>query len=98
MDLSKALKRRLLHGDIAIERDGKDYVVAYDRVTASIVGRRMVLELYAGNVMLSSVDAELQSGQEVHLTGVEGRLRIHVDENSPHAPEWDPRTLAKYRF
>lgn len=88
MDLSKALTRRILHGDIAIERDKKDYVVAYDRVTASVIGRRMVIELWTGNVMLSSVDAEYQPGQEVHLTGIEGRLRIHIDETSPHAQNW----------
>jgi len=87
MTMSKALARRITHGDIAIECDGKDYVVAYDRVTASIVGRRIVLELWAGKVMLSSVDAENFNGV-VHLEGLEGRLRVYVDE--PVAPAYRP--------
>lgn len=80
MDLTKALARRILHGDIEINKEDGKHFVAYDRVEVSCVGSRIVLSLMSGKVELASFTASLAdvicNKSVAEFGGLEGRLPL----------------------
>lgn len=96
MDITKALARRLAQGDINIQNDGDKSYVAYDRVTAEVVGRRLHFSLWQGGVKLASADVEFRErGTVASLAEIEGRMELKLN---PGTASWDPRTLDKFRI
>ena len=89
MDLSHALTRRILHGDIEIKQEGERKFVAYDSIRIEmVVGRRIAVSLMAGKVELASIDIEFErfiNGSSIQVRDLEGRLELTDNEFAPIA-------------
>ena len=91
--MSKALARRLSHGDITIVRqpDGASHV-EYDHIEVCLVGGRLCISLMAGEVELASMDAAADDlfpslktlGKTISFDNLTGRLPLSQFEEEAY--------------
>lgn len=87
-DLTKALTRRILNGDITIDREGPRYYTAYDSIKVNRIGDRLVVALFANGVALAEMDADIRGffdGKTITIDHLEGRMELHAESN-PYDP------------
>ena len=82
MTLSKAIERRMLTGDLQVDRDGSGIFLPYDNVIVNMIGSQVVFELRQRTISLGHVSTSMHdfvNGATINFTGIEGRMRINEE-------------------
>lgn len=85
-NLPQALARRIAHGDLAIDHDGPDYFLRYDKIEVAMGSKGVItVSLMAGNACIAYLESNsfaMDYNNTLQINGLEGRMKISANDSA----------------